>query len=251
METYLRLMFLKFRYRLGYESLCREVSDSITWRRFCRIPLDGAVPHPTTLMKAHDPVRQCGGGGGNEALLAKAAEAKVFAHQQDPYRHHGGGGQRGLSHRLGAAGQGDTENRHHQHADPGRRRCRKRHLSALGHLFVQALALCQAAGMVSLGRVEPAPIPLKRISGVPPVVVVTAATYDGKHSSNDVGMTESRTVISVVGSTITLQIFDERNGNPTLDTPKQGIFSGGHMLFTFYNPNAFGTIVSQRKGFFH
>jgi IS5 family transposase len=24
METYLRLMFLKFRYRLGYESLCRE-----------------------------------------------------------------------------------------------------------------------------------------------------------------------------------------------------------------------------------
>jgi transposase, IS5 family len=41
METYLRLMFLKFRYRLGYESLCREVSDSITWRRFCRIPLAG------------------------------------------------------------------------------------------------------------------------------------------------------------------------------------------------------------------
>ena len=37
METYLRLMFLKFRYRLGYESLCREVGDSITWRRFCRI----------------------------------------------------------------------------------------------------------------------------------------------------------------------------------------------------------------------
>ena len=38
METYLRLMFLKFRYRLGYESLCREVSDSISWQRFCRIP---------------------------------------------------------------------------------------------------------------------------------------------------------------------------------------------------------------------
>ena len=37
METYLRLMFLKFRYRLGYETLCREVSDSITWRMFCRI----------------------------------------------------------------------------------------------------------------------------------------------------------------------------------------------------------------------
>ena len=34
METYLRLMFLKFRYGLGYELLCREVTDSITWRRF-------------------------------------------------------------------------------------------------------------------------------------------------------------------------------------------------------------------------
>jgi len=32
-------------------------------------------------------------------------------------------------------------------------RFRKRHLSALGQLFVQALALCQAAGMVRLGRV--------------------------------------------------------------------------------------------------
>jgi IS5 family transposase len=78
METYLRLMFLKFRYRLGYESLCREVSDSITWRRFCRIGLDGAVPHPTTLMKL---TTRCGStavNGLNDALLAKAAEAKVL-----------------------------------------------------------------------------------------------------------------------------------------------------------------------------
>jgi IS5 family transposase len=50
-ETYLRLMFLKFRYRLGYELLCREVADSISWQRFCRIPLGGRVPHPTTLVK--------------------------------------------------------------------------------------------------------------------------------------------------------------------------------------------------------
>ncbi len=33
-ECYLRLMFLKFRYRLGYESLCAEVGDSISWRQF-------------------------------------------------------------------------------------------------------------------------------------------------------------------------------------------------------------------------
>ena len=32
-------------------------------------------------------------------------------------------------------------------------RFRRRHLSALGHLFVQALRLCQQAGMVKLGRV--------------------------------------------------------------------------------------------------
>ena len=77
METYLRLMFLKFRYRLGYESLCREVSDSITWRQFCRIGIDQPVPHPTTLMKL---TTRCGStavDGLNEALLAKAVEAKV------------------------------------------------------------------------------------------------------------------------------------------------------------------------------
>ena len=40
METYLRLMFLKHRYRLGYESLCAEVSDSIsqTMRARTRLP---------------------------------------------------------------------------------------------------------------------------------------------------------------------------------------------------------------------
>ena len=50
-ESYLRLMFLKHRYGLDYETLCKEVADSITWRRFCRIALDGRVPAPTTLMK--------------------------------------------------------------------------------------------------------------------------------------------------------------------------------------------------------
>src|SRR2546428_9631713 len=51
-ETYLRLMYLKHRYGLGYETLVEEVSDSISWRRFCRIALDKPVPHPTTLSKA-------------------------------------------------------------------------------------------------------------------------------------------------------------------------------------------------------
>src|SRR5438874_10910301 len=78
METYLRLMFLKFRYRLGYESLCAEVSDSITWRRFCRIPLDGKVPHPTTLMKLASRCGEEAVAGLNEALWAKAAQAKLL-----------------------------------------------------------------------------------------------------------------------------------------------------------------------------
>jgi transposase, IS5 family len=77
-ECYLRLMFLKFRHRLGYESLCAEVSDSVSWRRFCRIPLGGRVPHPTTLMKL---TTRCGEGavaGLNEALWAKAAAGKLL-----------------------------------------------------------------------------------------------------------------------------------------------------------------------------
>jgi transposase, IS5 family len=77
-ETYLRLMFLKYRYRLGFEPLCREVADSISWQRFCRIPLGTSVPHPTTLMKI---TTRCGAAaveGLNEVLLAKAEAAKVL-----------------------------------------------------------------------------------------------------------------------------------------------------------------------------
>jgi IS5 family transposase len=77
-ECYLRLMFLKFRYRLGYETLCAEVSDSISWRRFCRIPLDGKVPHPTTLMKLTTRCGEQAVAGLNEALLAKAAGQKLL-----------------------------------------------------------------------------------------------------------------------------------------------------------------------------
>jgi transposase, IS5 family len=77
-ECYLRLMFLKFRYRLGYEAVCAEVADSISWRMFARIGIDGKVPHPTTLMKI---TTRCGSEvieQLNEALLAKAAQAKLL-----------------------------------------------------------------------------------------------------------------------------------------------------------------------------
>jgi transposase, IS5 family len=77
-DTLLRLLYLKHRYGLGYESLCREVSDSIGWRRFCRIGLDRPVPHPTTLVKL---VRRGGPATVeqlNGALLEKLREDKLL-----------------------------------------------------------------------------------------------------------------------------------------------------------------------------
>ena len=77
-ETFLRLMYLKYRPRLGYESLCREVADSIGWQRFCRLPLFGRVPDHSTLKKT---AKRCGPTAVetlNEAPLKKAAENKVL-----------------------------------------------------------------------------------------------------------------------------------------------------------------------------
>lgn len=77
METYLRMMFLKYRYRLGFEPLCAEVGDSLAWRRFCRVPLGTRVPHPSTLMKITTKCGTASIDGLNEALLAKAHEDKL------------------------------------------------------------------------------------------------------------------------------------------------------------------------------
>jgi transposase, IS5 family len=77
METYLRLMFLKYRYRLGYESLCAEVADSISWRIFSRIDIDGSVPHPTTLMKITTRCGEAAIVALNDALIAKGVGAKL------------------------------------------------------------------------------------------------------------------------------------------------------------------------------
>jgi transposase, IS5 family len=77
-DTLLRLLYLKHRYGLGYESLCREVADSISWRRFCRLPLDRPVPHPTTLVKL---VRRAGPevvAQLNTALLEKLAADRLL-----------------------------------------------------------------------------------------------------------------------------------------------------------------------------
>jgi IS5 family transposase len=77
METYLRMMFLKYRYRLGFEPLCREVADSLAWRKFCRLPLGSRAPHPSTLMKITTRCGETAIDALNDALLAKAHEDKL------------------------------------------------------------------------------------------------------------------------------------------------------------------------------
>ncbi len=56
-ETYLRLMFLTYRFGLGYGRVCAEVADSISLRRFCRIGLETSVPDESTIRKL---TRRCG-----------------------------------------------------------------------------------------------------------------------------------------------------------------------------------------------
>ena len=51
METYLRLLFLKCRFKLGYEQLWVQVNDSLSWPRFCRIGLEARVPDESTIRK--------------------------------------------------------------------------------------------------------------------------------------------------------------------------------------------------------
>ena len=78
MERYLRLMYLKHRYTLGYETLVKEVADSLSWRRFCRIRLDEPVPHSTTLIKL---TKRCGPETIDElntTLLRTAVEHRVL-----------------------------------------------------------------------------------------------------------------------------------------------------------------------------
>jgi transposase, IS5 family len=51
MQMYVRLMVLKHRYGWGYETLMREVSDSLHLRRFCLIAIDAEVPDESTVRK--------------------------------------------------------------------------------------------------------------------------------------------------------------------------------------------------------
>src|SRR6516162_10015495 len=78
LESYVRLMVLKQRYRWGYRTLVAEVSDSIHLRRFCRISLSERVPDESTVRKL---TRRIGAETVSEltrALLVKACRQKRF-----------------------------------------------------------------------------------------------------------------------------------------------------------------------------
>jgi IS5 family transposase len=51
MSLFVRLMVVKQRSGWGYETLVREVSDSLHLRRFCELSLTASVPHESTVRK--------------------------------------------------------------------------------------------------------------------------------------------------------------------------------------------------------
>ena len=78
LETFVRLMLLKQRYRWGYRTLVAEVSDSIHLRRFCRISLSERVPDESTVRKL---TRRIGSETVSEmtrGLIVKATREKRF-----------------------------------------------------------------------------------------------------------------------------------------------------------------------------
>jgi IS5 family transposase len=77
-ETYLRMMYLKHRHGIGYETLVKEISDSIKWRTFCKLKLTDPVPDSTTLIKATKRYGEKIINEINELLVEKAREKKVI-----------------------------------------------------------------------------------------------------------------------------------------------------------------------------
>jgi transposase, IS5 family len=78
METYIRLMVLKQRYRWGYRTLVAEVSDSIHLRRFCRISLSESVPDESTVRKLTRRIGPETVAELTRALIQKATREKRF-----------------------------------------------------------------------------------------------------------------------------------------------------------------------------
>lgn len=77
-STFLRLLYLRFKYNLGYETLVKEVSDSYHWRMFCQIDFDQKAPDSTTLIKlvgkyGEETLKEI-----NKLIVKKASEEKII-----------------------------------------------------------------------------------------------------------------------------------------------------------------------------
>src|SRR3954449_13221355 len=78
LALFVRLMVIKQRTGWGYETLVREVSDSLHLRRFCGLSLTASVPHESTIRKL---VRRLGPAVVDDitrALIGKAQREKRF-----------------------------------------------------------------------------------------------------------------------------------------------------------------------------
>jgi len=76
--TYLRMICLKRRFKLSYETLVKEVSDSFMWRRFCHLSLKDRVPDDKTLIKLTKKYGEDTLDELNDALVLKLKEEKVI-----------------------------------------------------------------------------------------------------------------------------------------------------------------------------
>src|SRR5512133_4258626 len=106
METYLRLMFLKFRYRLGVRVV---VPGGVGLDHLAAVLPDrdrptGAAPdHPD---EADHPVRLGRGRGVERGPVGEGGRGEAAAVHPGPGRHHRGAVERGVSDGLGLVGEG-------------------------------------------------------------------------------------------------------------------------------------------------
>ena len=109
METYVRLMVLKQRYRWGYRTLVAEVSDSIHLRRFCRISLSRAGAGRVDGPQAHSAARRRDGERAHARVDREGDQGEAVPAAGGADRLDGRGGRRQVSDRRGAGvGRGEV-----------------------------------------------------------------------------------------------------------------------------------------------
>ena len=102
MACFVRLMVIKQRTGWGYETLVREVSDSLHLRRFCLLPLTARVPDESTVRKL---VRRLGSEDGQRADSGGDRQGPAGGPLCGPggaHRRHRGRGRHPLPDRWGA-----------------------------------------------------------------------------------------------------------------------------------------------------